>query len=134
MHLALRGSIGAAALVGHLRQRATPHQAPKLRMHCLEHVTAEPARPLATGDSTPPCEAMPCGVLGGACARVGGARRRSTTPEPGRSEIGDQAPMQEPERVLATKDVAPPWYGTHAERVRADGRAHDDRSPRMSSG
>jgi len=101
-------------------------------MHCLEHVTAEPARPLATGYSTPPCEAMPCGVLGGACARVRGARRRSTTSEPGRSEIGDQAPMHEPERDLTTNDVAPPRSGIHAERVSAGGRAHDDRSPRMS--
>jgi len=66
------------------RHRPSPdaHQVPKLRMHCLEHVKAEPARPLATGDSTPPCETMRCGVPGGACARVGGARRRSTTSEP----------------------------------------------------
>jgi len=77
---------------------------------------------------------MPCGVLGGACARVRGARRRSTTSEPGRSEIGDQAPMHEPERDLTTNDVAPTWYGTHAERMRAVGSAHDDRPPRMSSG
>jgi len=73
------------------------------------------------------------GVLGGACARVRGAHRRSTTSEPGRSEIGDQAPMHEPERDLTTNDVAPRWSGTHAERVGAVGSAHDDPAPRMSS-
>jgi hypothetical protein len=40
--------------------------------------------------------------------------------------------MHELERGLATKDFAPQWSGTHAERVGAGGRAHDDRSPRQA--
>ena len=106
MHLALPARIGAAELVGHPRQRDAGHRLMHTRRRsCIctaertAHVTAEPARPLATGDSTPPCEAMPCGVPGGACTRVGDARRRSTTSEPGRSEIGDQAPMHEPDAI-----------------------------------